>query len=220
MQVRATSVSKQVPGPAGPLEALVAYPAGGLTALALVCHPHPLHQGSMHNKVTVTLARSFEALGALTLRFNFRGVGASAGTYADGAGELDDARAVAAWMRTCWPGLPLHLGGFSFGAMITVRAAEALDAASLVSVAPPVRRLAGWTGQPQCPWLIIQGRQDEVVDCGEVEQWVAANAVRARLRIDPEAGHFFHGRLRELAEGVRSFLTEMEDFNMWAQDRA
>jgi alpha/beta superfamily hydrolase len=165
----------------------------------------------MHNKVTVTVARAFEARGALTLRFNFRGVGASAGTHADGIGELEDALAVAAWMRARWPGTPLHIGGFSFGALITAKVAESVGAASLVSIALPVRRLAPFTDGPRCPWLVVHGREDDVVECDEVERWVAACAVRPRLVIIPAAGHYFHGKLRELTDSVGDFLLALDD---------
>ena len=111
-------------GPAGTLEAKLELPQGEPRATALICHPHPLHGGTMDNKVVYMLARSFLALGAAVLRFNFRGVSASDGSYADGIGEVEDALAVSAWLRERWPDLPQYLGGFSFGAAVAVHAAR------------------------------------------------------------------------------------------------
>ncbi|HET6726287.1 MAG TPA: alpha/beta fold hydrolase, partial [Gammaproteobacteria bacterium] len=143
-------------GGAGDIEALLDEPRGAPTAIAVVCHPHPLFQGTMHNKVAHILARALTDLGALALRFNFRGVGASAGEHDGGDGETDDAVAVAEWLREQHPALPFWLGGFSFGAMVTLRAASRLQPAALVTVAPPVERLSPFA-HPHCPWLLLQG---------------------------------------------------------------
>src|SRR5215831_20082293 len=116
--VRSESVT--VPGPAGNLEAAIDSVDATPRAIAVVCHPHPLQQGTMQNKVVTTVARAFVKLGAHALRFNFRGVGASEGRYADGVGERADALAAIAWSRDRWPGLNLYLGGFSFGAAIAL----------------------------------------------------------------------------------------------------
>ncbi|HYM26941.1 MAG TPA: alpha/beta fold hydrolase, partial [Steroidobacteraceae bacterium] len=115
-------------GPAGPLETLVETPAGAGAAqqpraVAVVCHPHPLFGGTLENKVVWTVARAFEQLGAAAIRFNFRGVGRSAGAYDDGRGETEDLGAVLAYARGRWPQAPLWLGGFSFGAVVALRAA-------------------------------------------------------------------------------------------------
>jgi len=195
-------------GPAGPIEALFEWPAQGAPrALGVVCHPHPMFGGTLTNKVVHTVARAFVAQGAATLRFNFRGVGGSAGSYDDGRGETDDLLAVIGAGRARLPGLPLWLGGFSFGAFVALRAQAAAGAARLVTVAPPVGR---WDFSaieaPRCPWLVIQGDQDELVDPAQVAGWVAALAPQARLTLLPGAEHFFHGRLHEVKAAVLAFV--------------
>jgi alpha/beta superfamily hydrolase len=201
-----------LPGPVGPLEAVLSEPESRPTALAVICHPHPLHQGTMNNKVAVTLARGFESLGAATLRFNFRGVGQSAGEHAHGVGERDDAAAAAAWLRARWPGAPLHLAGFSFGAMIGISLAAELEAASLITVAPAVQRLQGVPALPRCPWLLVQGGRDELVDPALVRRWIESLEFQPRLALLDDADHFFHGRLQVLASSVQEFLLAFDEF--------
>jgi alpha/beta superfamily hydrolase len=195
-----------IPGPAGGLEGLIETPAEPLLGVALICHPHPLHQGTMNNKVVFTLARTFTRLGSVAVRFNFRGVGRSQGSYAEGVGETDDAIAVGRWMRNLWPRLPFYLGGFSFGAKIALQAAAALDPDRLVVVAPPVARLQAMLAPPRCPWLVVQGESDDVVSAQSVVRWAGGLARRPQLVVMRGAGHFFHGRLGELAEDVTRFL--------------
>jgi uncharacterized protein len=194
-----------IEGPAGRLEALIEEPAGvPLRYAAVVCHPHPLFGGTLQNKVVHTLARSLRSGGAATLRFNFRGVGASEGHHDEGVGETADTLAAVAWARTRWPAAPLLLAGFSFGAAVAIRAAAAADPHWLISVAPAVDRVS-FEGlvTPQCDWLIVQGSADEIVAPESVRSWAAHMAPRARLRMLPGVGHFFHGRLHELQECIR-----------------
>ena len=146
-----------VPGPAGRLEAAIDSVDTPARAIAVVCHPHPLQQGTMQNKVVTTIARAFAQLGAQVLRFNFRGVGASEGSYADGIGERADALAAIAWSRERCPGLDLYLGGFSFGAAIALGIAAEAGASGLVTIAPPLDRLPAGFVPPDCPWLLIHG---------------------------------------------------------------
>lgn len=191
------------------LEALLETPAVAPCAIGVVCHPHPLFGGTMSNKVVHTVGRAFVAQGALTLRFNFRGVGASAGGYDEGRGETDDMLAAVASMRARFPGLPLWLGGFSFGSFVALRGQSAAGAERLVTVAPPVGRwdFSGLAA-PRCPWLVIQGDQDDLVDLAAVRDWLAALATPAppRLVVLPGAEHFFHGRLHEVKDAVSGFL--------------
>lgn len=194
--------SLSLPGPCGPLEAVLETPREDPASLAVVCHPHPLHGGTMQNKVVQTLARSFTRLGACTLRFNFRGVGESAGEYADGEGEVDDALAAVAWLRERFPGRSLYLAGFSFGAIVALRAAKRIACAGLVTVAPPVHRLPESFAPPICSWLVIQGEADEIVAADGVRRWVEGLGDAPALELMPETGHFFHGRLPELARRV------------------
>ena len=204
------SRKETVPGPAGSLEAIVETPADGVPKGAVVvCHPHPQHGGTMHNKVAHTLARAFVRIDFAALRFNFRGTEASEGEYDDGVGELDDALAAIAWMRAEFPVGPLWIAGFSFGAAIAVRAAIDKSPAGLVTIAPAVNRFAsGLQEQPDCPWLIVQGDQDELVDIEETIAWVNSLAPGPELAVLPGAEHFFHGRLLDLREIVTDFVTQ------------
>lgn len=194
-------------GPAGALEAQTLCPPGEAVATAVILHPHPLHGGTMQNKVVHTLARAFAEVGVASVRFNFRGVGASAGVFADGVGETGDALAVIDWVRAQRPGAPVWLAGFSFGAYVALRAAASTPVSGLVTVAPAVQlydfsRLA----LPSCPWLLIQGEADEVVPVEAVRGWLAHCASPPQTLFLPEAGHFFHGRLNDLKAALRDFV--------------
>ncbi len=156
----------------------------------------------MSNKVVTTVARAFARLGANAVRFNFRGVGRSGGRYADGIGERDDALAVAAWCKARWPGRPLYLGGFSFGAAVAAAIAARAAPAGLVTVAPPVERLAADFVAPGCPWLLIHGEADDVVRLDPVLEWCAKLPAPPKIVVLPGAGHFFHGRLADLTDAV------------------
>src|SRR5213078_1244039 len=164
-----------IPGPAGSLDATTSCPVvGEPKATAIVCHPHPLYGGSMDNKVVHTLARSFVELGLRTVRFNFRGVGASTGTFSQGDGETEDVLAVANWVRERLPAEILWFAGFSFGAYMALRAAERFPVAQLVLVAPPVQLYPnlGSTPRPRAPSLVLQGEDDDVVPLDSVRSWV------------------------------------------------
>jgi len=204
------SRKETVPGPVGNLEAIVETPADGVPKGAVVvCHPHPQHGGTMHNKVAHTLARAFVRMDFAALRFNFRGTEASEGEYDDGVGELDDALAAIEWLRAEFPDGPLWIAGFSFGAAIAVRAAIETSPAGLVTVAPAVSRFAsGLQEQPDCPWLIVQGDQDELVDIEETIEWVNSLAPGPELAALTGAEHFFHGRLLDLREIVTDFVSQ------------
>jgi alpha/beta superfamily hydrolase len=180
----------------------------GRDALAVVCHPHPQLGGTMHNKVVHTLARSFERFGARSVRFNFRGVGASTGYFGDARGETDDLLAVLAWARTQRPQDELWLAGFSFGAYVALRAAQQYPVARLVTVAPAVHLyddLAGYQA-PAIPWLLVQGAADEVVDPSAVLGWVESLACRPEVVLLDGVGHFFHQCLPELQNVVAAHL--------------
>ena len=197
-------------GPAGRLEAILDRPGeGALEGAVVVCHPHPQHGGTMHNKVTYTLARAFVRSGYEVLRFNFRGTEASEGRYDDGIGELDDALAAIEFMRARHGAYPLWLAGFSFGAAIGVKAAVATHVDGLISVAPAISRFAsGLVSQPDCPWLIIQGDEDELVDVEETVAWVDSLEPGPELLIINGGEHFFHGRLTELRQAVMDFVAD------------
>lgn len=197
-------------GPAGELEAILESSGDAeINGVAVVCHPHPQHGGTMHNKVAHTLARSFVRSNFAVLRFNFRGTEGSDGVFDNGVGELDDALAAMAWIRQQHAEGPLWLAGFSFGAAIAVRAAVARDVDGLVSVAPAIYRFAGnLDAQPDCPWLIIQGDEDELVEIDETVEWIDSLDPGPELLVVPGAEHFFHGRLHELREAVMAFIAD------------
>ncbi|MEZ5564840.1 MAG: alpha/beta hydrolase [Gammaproteobacteria bacterium] len=209
-----TSQRKKVPpprealtlnGPAGPIEALLDTPPGPqASAVAVVCHPHPQHQGTMLNKVVHTLSRALNGLQIPAIRFNFRGVGASGGAYADGIGETDDALAVVAWARERYPDRELWLAGFSFGAAVAIRAARTSACSQLITVAPAVTRMSELLGSdlPECPWLLIQGTADEVVAADDVAAWVKSLKSPPTFVLLPDVDHFFHGRLTLLRDTV------------------
>jgi hypothetical protein len=209
---RAERVS--IAGPAGDIEALVEMPAGQLDAgsarFGVVCHPHPLYGGTLDNKVVYTLARAFVELGVPSIRFNFRGVGSSVGEYDEGRGETEDALAVIARGRELWPGASLWLGGFSFGGAVAVRAAAQARPETLVTVAPGITRVAMTdVPSPACPWLIVQGDADDVIEPAAVRDWASRQSPAPALRLLPGAGHFFHGRLHELRGVVLEFLAQI-----------
>jgi alpha/beta superfamily hydrolase len=198
-----------LPGPAGLIELACAVPepAVARAGVAIVCHPHPLHGGTMHNKVVTIVERALLELGLTTVRFNFRGVGQSEGVHDHGIGETDDLAVVAAWLRATHPGEPLWLAGFSFGSYVVLRGAGRLAPAQLILIAPPVGR---WdfrdVAAPACPWLVVQGEEDEVVDAKAVIAWAEALQPSVQLVRMPETSHFFHRRLMDLRGVLKNAL--------------
>jgi alpha/beta superfamily hydrolase len=197
-----------IAGPAGPLEALCEVPEGYAGRdCAVVCHPHPLYGGTMQNKVVHSTARALQERGLATVRFNFRGVGASAGTFDDGRGETLDALAVCDYALARWPGARLTLAGFSFGAFVAYQAAGLRPVVRLYTIAPPVGRFNfAEHPAPRVPWIVIQGDRDELVDSARVLDWVRSASPPPTVVILEGAEHFFHGRLNELKGAVQSHL--------------
>lgn len=186
-----------IAGPAGPLELVIDTPPDTTPrGVVVVCHPHPLHGGTMDNKVVQTLARAFLQLGYRVARFNFRGVGASAGQYDEGRGEVDDALAVITAVRD--PALPLALAGFSFGAYVAAAAAARLPADQaaerLALVGPATSRFP----VPPVPadTLVIHGEADDVVPLQATLDWARPQVLP--VVVVPGVGHFFHGQLSVL----------------------
>ena len=140
------------------------------------------------------------------MRFNFRGVGRSAGDFDEGDGELEDLRAVVAWARAQRPGAVLWLAGFSFGAWVALRAAAELQASLLLSIAPPVGRSWDFAGiaHPNVPWLVIQGEADEIVDAQAVKAWAESLKPPPELVLMPDTSHFFHRKLMDLRGAIKS----------------
>jgi uncharacterized protein len=199
-----------VAGPVGSLETRLEFPDDAPAVprfFGVACHPHPLYGGTMDNKVTHVLARSMTECGAPAFRFNFRGVGASAGEFDNGRGETADLAAIVAEGRIRFPGAALWLGGFSFGAFVALRGANELDVAKLIAVAPPVARFElGSVAHPDCDWMLAQGDADDVVPPEAVLAWAAEQPRPPRLHVVEGAGHFFHGKLHELKPLVLQFL--------------
>lgn len=198
-----------IPGAAGELELLTACPSeeNARPVTTVICHPHPLHGGSMQNKVVHTLARTFGELGARTVRFNFRGVGRSKGEYDHGAGETQDLLAVLEWVCARRPQDKLWLAGFSFGAYVALKTSARLGLEQLVLVAPPVNLYDfNALAMPACPMLVVQGSADEVVPAGGVLRWAEQLTPSAQMIYLEGASHFFHGRLNDLRSGLMTAL--------------
>lgn len=184
----------RVKGPAGFLETVIDEPEGEPRGLALVAHPHPLHGGSLDNKVAQTLARAAQHCGLIALRPNFRGVGGSEGAFDHGRGEADDLLALARLAEARFPDLPWLLLGFSFGAYVQHRVAQRLPARHLVMVGPAVTLYD--FDPPAIPCTIIHGAEDELVPLETVEKYARRHHIPVHAL--PGAGHFFHGKLPPL----------------------
>lgn len=197
-----------IKGPAGKLEIAIGTPTGiEREAIGVICHPHPLHGGTMYNKVVTTLAKSFQGLGLTTVRFNFRGVGQSQGEFDHGKGEVDDLLAVVKWLQNEMGRKELWLAGFSFGAFIAASGAVQLPVKKLVTVAPPVEHFPMRDIPPiLCDWVVVQGEKDDVVPADAVIAWAESRLPPPVLIRFPEAGHFFHGALGELRVRVEEAL--------------
>jgi len=214
-----SELAVQVPGPAGELAAIVTRASAGGVLLgkgyvAVVCHPHPQHGGTMNNKVVTTLVRSYRDLGVPVVRFNFRGVGGSEGVYDEARGEVDDALAIVEWVSSVCSGSNLLLAGFSFGSAVAAAASFRLSGvlgislAHLTLVAPPVERYSyDQDGRFPCSVCVIQGGKDELVDVPGVYRWVDGLESEVSLIRFDEASHFFHGALVDFK---RSFVGELE----------
>ncbi|MDH4234161.1 MAG: alpha/beta hydrolase [Gallionella sp.] len=187
-----------IAGPAGQLVGVLHLPDSVPRAIAVVAHPLPTMGGTMNNKVVTTLTKAFTELGFAALRFNFRGVGESAGSFDQGNGETLDAIAAASFMRGEFPDLPLICAGFSFGAYVQASAAEKLLPQHLVLVAPAVGRFE----MPLVPadTLLVHGDLDEVVELDAVLHW--ARPQHLPVIVLAGAEHFFHGRLTQLKQVV------------------
>jgi alpha/beta superfamily hydrolase len=194
-----------VAGPAGPIECAIDQPAGTPVGVAVICHPHPLHGGTMDNKVVATVARAVLQCGWTSVRFNFRGIGASAGAWDEGRGEIDDALAVVAAHRAT--GRPLLLAGFSFGGYVAASAASRLEgdarAQRLLLVAPSTQKQQ----VPAVPegTLVVHGESDDVVPLAATLDWARPQSLP--VLVFPGVGHFFHGQLGALKSALVRHLS-------------
>ena len=203
----AADATLTIPGPAGALEVAVEFPKPeeARRGVAVIAHPNPPEGGTMHNKVVTMCARALTESGITAVRFNFRGVGASEGAFDNGRGEVLDLLAVAEWVRAQRPDDALWLGGFSFGSWVALLAARQLPVKQMITIAPPVglRDFAGVL-PPPCPWLLIQGEADEVVNPADVFAWAAAQSPAPTVVRMPDTSHFFHRRLIDLRGAIRN----------------
>lgn len=181
-------------------------PDPAVSDVALVCHPHPLHEGSMNNKVVTTLVRMARDLGLPALRFNFRGVGASGLAWDEGRGEVDDAELAAAELRRRYPNARLWLMGFSFGGFVAAKLSERQSVAGLVLIAPAASRFDMTAVQSQVPTLVAFNRDDDVVTPVSMQAWVDAQHTPPSCVIEEVGGHFYHGRLGPLKRAVQAWL--------------
>jgi len=196
-----------VPGPVGAIACALNDPGPARRGVALIAHPHPLQGGTRDNKVVTTLARAFFALGYAAVRPNFRGVGASAGTHDEGRGETDDLVAVLEHLSARFGSLPVLLAGFSFGAFVQTRVAGRMEAEGLALVAPAVNRFEAQTVAGST--LIVHGDEDDVVPLPAVLAWARPQALP--VVVMPGTGHFFHGRLAQLARIVTAWHRGRDD---------
>ena len=205
------SASTSIKGMVGDIETLITQPnsVSESSPIVVISHPHPLYGGSMTNKVVHILAKSFLELGAITVRFNFRGVGKSEGKYNEGVGEAEDLQAIVAKLKQWRPQAPIWLAGFSFGAYVTTRAQATIQPEKLLLVAPPVSMYAfDELAEIKIPWIVIQGGQDEVIDALAVKSWVSERENKPQLIWMEEAGHFFHGKLIDVKDSIlQNWLT-------------
>ena len=215
---------REIPGPAGPLEVLLEEPpaargvnaeglvergqAGGLHAAVVIAHPHPQRGGTMHTKAVFQAAKAFTRIGCAVLRFNFRGVGASAGSFADGIGEQDDFRAALDFMSHRYPGVPLWVAGMSFGSWIamTVGAADA-RVSTLIGICPPLTRYdyeaVRASGKPK---FFIQGERDEICPLKDMQKFYGHAEEPKELVVIDAADHLFDGKVSEVADAIEDLL--------------
>jgi uncharacterized protein len=199
-------------GPEGRLEAILWTPSAMVhpPLAALVCHPHPLHGGTMHNKVVYQTVKSLDALGLPVLRFNFRGAGLSAGKHDRGQGEQEDIRAALDFLAGAFPGVPLVLAGFSFGCWVGLRVGCADErVVELIGLGTPVNSI-DFSFLQSCgkPKLFVHGSEDVHGAAGKVQKLVESLPGEKRLVIVPGADHFFAGKLGQLGQALTTWLIE------------
>lgn len=205
----------QLAAGAGKVEAVLSAPRQGAArrAVLLLCHPHPLYGGTMDNKVVTSMAAAAHDAGWHALRFNFRGVGGSAGIHDEGIGEAADCVALAQWLRREAGASTVALGGFSFGGYVALRCVGDIAPAALVTIAPAWRYFDdGVPPQwPECPWTLVHARDDDVIAVNDSLE-ALKRAPRSPLQHFPEqAGHFFHGALDAVRGPARSLLESVAD---------
>jgi len=205
-----TEFLREIPGAAGSLEARLDLPDGPPRAVAVCGHPHPLHGGTMHTKALYQTAKALTRVGVAALRFNFRGVGSSAGTFDAGPGEQDDFRAALTFAEGRYPGLPLWAAGMSFGAWIALTVGAADPRVSLLlGVAPPVDRY-DFAALATCvkPKFIVHGDEDELIAASEIRKFYAGLPEPKELVLIEDANHLFEGKTSLVGEAVEDLLAD------------
>lgn len=201
---------RQIPGPAGPLEALVDLPPGTPRAAAVFAHPLPTHGGTMHTKVVFQSAKALARIGCAVVRFNFRGVGLSAGAWDEGRGEMDDFRAALDYAAATFPGVELWAAGFSFGSYIAMSCgAEDERVCALIGIAPPVNRYDfDEVKRSPKPKFVVHGERDELIPLKAVRAFYAQlREPRELVEID-RGNHLFDGQAGEVGEALEDLLRD------------
>lgn len=198
-----------IDGPAGNIEIMYSKPEDQkISNLAIICHPHPLHEGTMHNKVVTTLAKTFDKANMATIRFNFRGVGKSTGIFDNANGECDDLIAVHSWAQQNIYSKKCILAGFSFGSYICCKSANTIKPSALVTVAPAVvKQDYGSYPTYNCPWWLIQGDKDEITPSESVYSWAKNHPQKPSVIKISDASHFFHGKLGEVEQKLTNVIS-------------
>ena len=198
---------RDIPGPAGRLEALLDKPEGTPRAAVVFAHPHPQHGGTMHTKVVYRGAKAFTQIGCAVLRFNFRGVGASEGSWDEGRGEADDYRAGLDFMADRYPGVELWAAGFSFGAWIALATGVADPRVKvLVGIAPPTRYDLAAVQASAKPTFLIHGERDELIPLKEMWRFYGDMQEPKELVVIDAADHVFDGKVSEVGDAIKDLL--------------
>ena len=205
-----TEFLREIAGPSGPLEARLDLPSGEVRAVAVCGHPHPLHGGTMHTKALYQAAKGLTRVGVAALRFNFRGVGASAGTFDAGPGEKDDFRAAVTFAASRFPGLPIWAAGMSFGSWIAAAAGADDARISLVLLVAPAVDRYDYTALAAAgkPVFIVHGEEDELIAAKDVRRFYGTLAEPKELVIIEHANHLFEGRTTLVGDAVEGLLAD------------
>ena len=201
---------REIPGPMGLMEVLFDKPAGRPRAVVVFAHPLPTQGGTMHTKVVFQSAKALAAIGCIVLRFNFRGVGRSDGTWDNGKGELDDFRAAVDYMAAAHPGVEIWAAGFSFGSYIALTAGAADPrVCAVIGIAPPVDRYDFDAAlQSPKPKFVIHGERDELISLRSVREFYARMQEPKELVEIDMANHLFDGQASEVGDALRDLLTD------------
>ena len=206
-----TEFLREIVGPSGALEARLDLPDGPARAVAVCAHPHPLHGGTMHTKALYQTAKALTRVGVAALRFNFRGVGLSAGTFDAGPGEKDDFGAALDFAEQRFAGLPLWAAGMSFGSWIAASAAADPRVSLVLLVAPPVDRhdfaeLLAWAK----PKFIVHGEQDELISAKDIRKFYSSLPEPKELVMIEDANHLFEGKTSLVGDAVEDLLADWQ----------